>query len=431
VKVDVRNVPPSARAAGPERDHDVLVVGAGPAGAHLALRLARAGWSVGLLDQRRFPRPKPCGDFLGPDCLPLLEELGLLEPLEQSGARRIHAMELYGHGRHARGVYGRAGSGPDGRRAEPHGLAIRREVLDEQAVRAAAREPGVALLEGWSASELLCDASGRVLGLAAADPAGERRELRARFTIGADGLASRVARALGVWERLPWLDRFALTARVPRGALAQHSEVHFVPGGYLALAPVDAELATLNLVVDRAALPRGRAALAGFFAEQLGRAEHLAGRVAPPSELEIRTCGPLAARTRRQTFDGAALVGDASGYVDPVTGEGTYFAMRGAALLSECLDRALHAGSTDRAALRPYLAARRREFAHRRALGLLLQRGLRHPRVVAGVLALLAARPRLTDLLVEVTGAGRPPRELLRPALWVDALAPDRAAQRS
>ena len=424
MQVDVRNEPPSARAAGPERDHDVLVVGAGPAGAHLALRLARAGWSVGLLDQRRFPRPKPCGDFLGPDCLPLLEELGLLESLERSGARRIHAMELYGHGRHARGVYGRA--------AEPHGLAIRREVLDEQAVRAAAREPGVALLEGWGASELLCDASGRVLGLAAADPAGERRELRARFTIGADGLHSRVARALGVWERLPWLDRFALTARVPRGALAQHSEVHFVPGGYLALAPVDAELATLNLVVDRAALPRGRAALTGFFAEQLGRAEQLAGRVAPPSELEIRACGPLAARTRRQAFDGAALVGDACGYVDPVTGEGTYFAMRGAALLSECLDRALHARATDRAALGPYLAARRREFAHRRALGLLLQRGLRHPRVVAGVLALLAARPRLTDLLVEVTGAGRPPRELLRPALWVDVLAgPGRAAQRS
>lgn len=403
------------------RDHDVLVVGAGPAGAHLALRLARAGWSVALLDRARFPRRKPCGDFLGPDCLPLLEELGLREALPAAGARRIRAMHLFGHGRRASGAYGRVGAGT---LAFDHGYAIGREVLDELALRAAGHEDGVRLLEGWSAGALLRDADGRVLGLRVSDPAGERHELHAPFTVGADGLHSRVARALGVWERLPWLQRFALTARVPRGPLDEHSEVHFVPGGYLALSPVSDAQATLNLVVARRCLPRGRRALWSCVDAHLRLAPELHQRIRLEPGTVVHACGPLAARTRAQVFDGAALVGDACGYVDPVTGEGTFFAMRGAALLAESLDRALRDGRADREALRPYARARSREFAHRRALALLLQRGLRHPRVVDGVLTLLAARPRLTDLLVATTGAALPPRELLRPSVWLAALRP-------
>ena len=329
-------------------------------------------------------------------------------------------MELYGHGRHARGVYGRA--------AEPHGLAVRREVLDEQAVRAAAREPGVALLEGWSARRAPArrerarprpggHRSGR---RAARAPralhdrrrwAGEPRGARAR-RLGAPPLA-RSLRPDGPRpaRRARGAQRGALRSRrLPGAGPRRRRARHAQPGRRPRRSPP--RPCGARWLLRRAAGPRGAPPRARL----------------PPSELEIRACGPLAARTRRQTFDGAALVGDACGYVDPITGEGTYFAMRGAALLSECLDRALHAGASDRAALGPYLAARRREFAHRRALGLLLQRGLRHPRVVAGVLALLAARPRLTDLLVEVTGAGRPPRELLRPALWVDVLAPQRSS---
>lgn len=398
----------------------MIVVGAGPAGAHLAIRLARAGWSVALLDARRFPRPKPCGEFLGPDCLPLLEELGLRSGLAALGAGTVRRLELHGHGH-------RVGAGfrsfTRGRPTFEHGHAVRRELLDEQAVRAAERESGVELLERCAVSELLRAPDGRVLGVRASDPEGARFELLAPFTVGADGLRSRVARALGVLQPTRWLDRLALSARVPCSDLEGHGEVHFLGEAYIALAPSAPGLATLNLVVDRSRAPAGRAELPRFLAEHVGRAPDLAGRVELPSDAgAIRACGPLACSTRAQTFDGAALVGDAAGYVDPVTGEGLYFAMRGAALLAESLDGALRAGRTDREALQPYATARRRELEPRRRLGLLLQRALRHPRLAAGVLALLEARPRILELILASTAAGTPPRELLRPALILPAL---------
>jgi flavin-dependent dehydrogenase len=108
--------------------------------------------------------------------------------------------------------------------------------------------------------------------------------------------------------------------------------------------------------------------------------------------------------------------------VDPVTGEGIYFAMRGAALLAAELDRALAAGRNDAAALRGYVRARRRELAPRFAMARLLQRGMKHPAVVRAFLATLQARPRLADLLVTITGDSLSPRALFDPRVIREAL---------
>src|SRR5580658_5955610 len=58
-------------------DTDVLIIGAGPAGASVAVRLARLGWRVTLVEQASFPRQKVCGECLGPASLELLDELGV------------------------------------------------------------------------------------------------------------------------------------------------------------------------------------------------------------------------------------------------------------------------------------------------------------------------------------------------------------------
>jgi flavin-dependent dehydrogenase len=144
-----------------------------------------------------------------------------------------------------------------------------------------------------------------------------------------------------------------------------------------------------------------------------------------------RGIGPLAYTTRAQTFPGLALVGDACGYVDPVTGEGVFYALRGAELLAESLTRALEAGRQDRASLMSYRRARTREFAPRRALALTLQRGLRHPALVRAGLARLEAHPRWMDLLIAVAGDYVPLRELARPSVWWHFFGPRGAAIRA
>jgi 2-polyprenyl-6-methoxyphenol hydroxylase-like FAD-dependent oxidoreductase len=403
------------------RRFDVLVAGAGPAGAQLALRLAREGFHVALLDRQRFPRPKPCGEFLSPECLPMLEELGLRENLLAHGARCLKGMRLHGHGRIAEGRYRSFG---DAEAPFDHGYAIRREVLDLLALDAARALPGVEFFEGCAVRELLRGPGGEVLGAIASGPARELLELRAAWTIGADGVRSAVARELGVQRGVPGLDKLAIVARYDGVPAADHAEVHFYPDAYIAAAPVDASVFTLNLVIERGAVPPGgRAGLEEELARRIAASPELAAKLAGkrPSE-PLLTCGPLARRTTRQTFDGAALVGDACSFVDPMTGEGLFFAMRGAQLLAQALVPALHARRADRAALASYSRGRKREIVPRQRVARWMQRGLRHPALVRGFLSLLRARPSLADLVVALTGDYVAPRDLWRPSLWREVL---------
>lgn len=400
--------------------YDLIVVGAGPAGAHLALRMARAGFSVALLDRKRFPRPKACGEFLSPECAPLLAELGLYEPVVAAGAWPVAGMDLHGYGRHARG-----GFVPVGPYAAPleHGLAVRREVLDAIAVRAAAARTEVHLAEGHTVTGVLRDADGAVTGVTVMDSEGEPGELRARYTVGADGTRSAIARALDLWRPVPWLRRFALVTRYAEIELGPRAEVHFFPRGYFAATPVDSGLFSVNLVVDEDHLRASPLPAAEYFAAQLRHVPAFAEKLARGRRGEaVRGIGPMACTTTTPVFAGGALVGDACGYVDPVTGEGLFFAMRGAELLAGELATALHAGRTGPRALEGYRRARRREFGPRLTMARLLQRGLRSGLVTKTFLGLLQRRPRLADLLVSVTGDYAPPRALLAPKVWWPAL---------
>lgn len=403
-----------------ERTFDVVIAGAGPAGSTLAQRLAERGWRVALVERRRFPRPKVCGEFLSPECQPFFAELGVLDEILARGARRVRGLELHGWECAVLGRYG-----PIGRANPPaaHGLAVRREVLDALLLERALAVGGVELLAETEVRFLIRE-RGAVRGVVVRGRDGEPCALRARFTIGADGLRSRVAGELTVREPLAWLDKLALSVHLRDLAWRDVAEVHFFERGYFACAPVDGGQVCLNLVVDRAAYRATRLGPSAYFEGMLARAPKLAERVrAPLRAARVTGLGPLACRTREQTFDGAALVGDACGYVDPVTGEGVFFALIGAKLLARELDLALREGRSDRAALDGYLAGRREHIVPRTTAAKLLQRGLAHPRLSRAVLATFAARPGLADLAVAVAGDYVPLGELLRPAVWGRALA--------
>lgn len=401
-----------------ERRFDVVIAGAGPAGATSALRLARAGFHVAIVEPCEFPRAKPCGEFMSPECLPLLRELGVATAVDALGGRGVSGMALHAAGRRVVGRFATIG-----RAAPPieHGLAVRREKFDAVLLDAALATGGVTLLTGHRVQRLLRGDAGRVEGVVTQARDGAPLRLRARWTLGADGVQSRVARELGVRRELPWLKKVALTTHLAGVAWGDEAEVHFFAGGYFACAPVDGGLLSLNLVVDQSAW-RGRQRESGF-AEYLARvprlAEKLAGarRAAP-----LRGVGAMACRTTRQVVDGAALVGDAAGYIDPVTGEGIFFALKGAQLLAESVAAALHGARRDAAALAGYQRGRAKEIVARCRLATLLQRGLRRETIVRAAFALLEARPRLADLIVSVTGDYVPMRELLRPSVWKTAL---------
>lgn len=374
---------------------DVVVVGAGPAGSATAARLAAAGLEVALLDRARFPRPKPCAEYLSPGAVQALDRLGVLDEVLGDAPARLVGMRIVGPD----------GTGFTGRFQQGVGLALPRERLDHHVARFAERQ-GATFLQGATFASLDVTRHGVVLRAASL---GREVELRARLVVGADGLNSRVAHQLGLARRGK-LRRVALVAHATGVAgMSDVGEMHIGPFGYVGLAPLGGGVTNVAVVVD---LGRDRvhAPLAAAFTRQLASFPTLRGRVEGAELLSpVRGVGPFGRTTRRASASRALLVGDAADFYDPFTGEGVYAALRGAELAAQCaLEGARGLATYDR--------LRRRAFAAKWTLERIVSRVIARPRAFAHVARRLARHPRLADDLVSVTAHVAPASRVFRPS---------------
>lgn len=432
---------------------DAAVVGAGPAGSSVAQRLARRGARVALLDAGAFPRSKPCGDCLSPGATPLLGELGVREEVRATGAGELAGWRIrtpggrwfggrFGGspGRPASPPWATDGPGPDRRSAEEEGtapprvgLALPRRDLDDVLVRAAV-DAGAELRERTRVFGLL-RADGRVRGVEARGPDGDRLTLEADVVVGADGLRSTVARRLAGVRRGPH-PRLALVARVagveppdgpakPPGSADPVGEMRLGRNGCLGLAPVGGGRWNATLVVSERrageiSADRRRFFRRGLSAYGVGRRFRGADLLAP---LDIT--GPFRVIPRRRAAPGALLAGDAAGYFDPLTGQGVHRALatgRAAASAAATLIGARRRVRRE-SVRRRYRHELRRLLASGRALQKLVDALCRRPRAIELAGRLLSARPGLARLFVDVTGDRIAPSALLDPRRLAPALA--------
>lgn len=398
-------------------DPEVAVVGAGPAGSSLALRLARAGVDVALLDARGFPRSKPCGDCLSPGATPLLREIGVLGEVKRRGAGRLTGWRVRSPG----GTWFAGRFDPGRGRGPAAGLAVPRRSLDEALLRAAAGA-GARHVPRARCVALLRE-RGRVVGVRVRGDGARERKIRARWVVGADGLRSTVARRLGPVRRGP-RQRLALVARLRADAGPERTgELRLHREGVLGLAPVGRSRYNLTLVVPRREAPAVSRDRKGYFRRRVR--EHGLGRwlaaAAPLPELEVT--GPFELKPRRLAVPGALLVGDAAGYFDPLTGQGIYRALATARLAARAIRRGLEEPRREAAVLRRYRDRARRLLEPGRRVQRWVDAAVTRPPVIDRLARVLARRPGLSSLLFDVTGDRLGARALLRPDRLVRAAA--------
>ncbi|MFL6230920.1 MAG: NAD(P)/FAD-dependent oxidoreductase [Pyrinomonadaceae bacterium] len=334
-----------------DENFDVIVVGAGPAGASAAIRLASVGARVALVEQKKFPREKLCGEFISPECLEHFARLGVADEMTGAGGAGLRETIFYAASGRSLGVpsawFARAGGAT-------RALGLSRAEMDARLL-VRARAAGATVLEEAHASVVYDGA--RVRGVRVRAEGGAEQSFTAAVTIDATGrtraLARKVERAAheeegvgdesldaeGARRRLVAFKAHLEGARAAEGAC----EIYFYRGGYGGLSSVERGLSNLCFIISAADV-RARAG----DAERVMREVMCTNRRAAETLREARVASPWLAvalegfgRFRVVPAPGLIAVGDAASFIDPFTGSGMLMALESGELAAAAVARNL------------------------------------------------------------------------------------------
>ena len=391
---------------------DAVIVGAGPAGSSAAILLARAGWSVALVEKQRFPRRKVCGECIAASNLPLIEALGIGEAFAAAAGPELREVALM---RAARTVVSPLPAASDARHR--WGRALGRETLDTLLL-AQALTAGASVLQPWSVQAIEGAAGDYRLTLRAID-SGAPLGLRTPIVIVAHGSweplpsgrsSRRAARAVG--------DLFAFKANFIGASLAEGLlPVLSFDGGYGGMVVADAGVTTLACCIRRDRLDDCRRAAP---AVRLGEAvQAWLARECCGVRDALRTArrdgpwlaaGPLAPGIHLNAGSDLLRIGNAAGEAHPIIGEGMSMALQSAWLLCAQLVGPGPRGSPGnatwhRAVARRYADEWRRAFTPRLRLAAAFAHLAMRPAAADALMALVQRWPGL--LMRGASGCGK------------------------
>lgn len=362
------------------RAWDVMVVGAGPAGAMAAYELARRSIHVLLVDRSAFPRPKVCGCCLNGQALALLQARGLKGVIHQNGVVPLHQLVL----------------AADGHRAIiplPAGVALSREVLDASLISAGI-EKGVTFVSQTKASLNGINSSGRQVIL---ESDGHRIETNAAVVLAADGLGGMLSH--GITFRSPTAVQRE-NARIGAAVIIEGGPTFYQPetiymacgeGGYVGLVRLEDGRLNIAAAFDLKAI------------KEIGHTGRLATKILdeagfpPVSNLAVMSwkgTPPLTQRARSLAAERLFILGDAASFVEPFTGEGIAWALRSGAAVAPLAHCAVEAWSPD--LVTQWSNTYRREVVCRQITCRLTSAALHHPRWTTVAIRLLAFLPFLS-----------------------------------
>ncbi len=352
----------------------VAIIGAGPGGSTLAALLASRGVSVALIDRDDFPRDKLCGEFLSYDALPVLDLLGVTDTIDRCGAATIQSCRIFGRSR----IF---------EFALPHpSRGISRMLFDDLLLRTA-KARGAQAFDGWTAERI--DGTSVTIGRES-----EQRTIEAQVVAGAWGRWGRFDAQLGrsfVRDRshrnFGFKRHYQREARADGGTI----DLYSFDRGYLGVNDVEGGVTNICGLVHASRLSGHRGRWDAFVESIRGEEPRLDQLYAGfrPAQDEFLSSEPVIFRARRAVEQGVFMIGDASGVIDPLTGNGMAMAMQSALVAAPRILRVL-SGSADRDAIEnDYAAAHSAMFRPR----------IRWSRAIAGLLS----RPAQLDMALRLS----------------------------
>jgi flavin-dependent dehydrogenase len=339
---------------------DVVIAGAGPAGSTTAALLALAGVRVLLLERESFPRFH-IGESLAPASAVVWNRLGVRDQLAARYLPKRGVRFLCSRTERAQTFEFAEALAP----VAKHAFEVPRADFDELLSRNAART-GADVRHGWEVREALVDRTGAVVGVAAQDPTGARREVRARVVVDATGRETLMAARVALKHRVRGLDRTAVfthftgVERQPGGSEGMLDIVVF-PHGWLWNIPFRGDVNSVGMVVSATWMRARRAgeSLEQFFDRTVADASWARRLLVRARRLNpVRTTTDYSFRVDRVGGQGWLAVGDCVGFVDPLFCSGVHMAFCTGAWAADAIIDALasggdvSAGQWDRHAIR-------------------------------------------------------------------------------
>ena len=359
-------------------EHDIVVVGAGPAGATAATILTQKGYDVLLLDRHQFPRDKTCGDAVPAGAIETLTALGMGNKIKEAVSRgelypltQMYLASPKGHELIAQFTKGKHGANSYVAPRRYFDILIQQHAVDS----------GATFVQGQAKAPLV--ENGRVVGIQARIN-GSTESIRAKMVIGADGVTSVITRALRP-ENNKHVDKHravALRAYL-EGIEEMPQTVEFylydeILPGYAWIFPTGKNTVNIGLGM-RLDIFRNHNEKLEALLDKFLTFPNIKQRLQNGNRLRDIATWQLnfgSQKNLQHAFDGALLVGDAAGFINPLTGGGIHNAIISARLAAETVNDAMTKGDTSRAALKVYEDLCRQEMWDSMKRSYFLQRTL-------------------------------------------------------
>lgn len=384
----------------------IAIVGAGPAGSSLAVRLARQGFEVTLIERETFPRHKLCGEFISPECLSHFEELGVLDEMLAAGGSRIAETRFYAPA-------GRSFSVSSGAfRGHGFALGLSRADMDNRLLQQA-KSAGVTVYEN-STVNAVSTGNRRIVHLTARRGNGEMFDVPADLFVDATGRMHVLSKFLEKNETgrhgraAPDRSLFVgFKSHLKGAAIAKGTcEIYLFPGGYGGLSPVEVGL-TNHCFMVKSSIAREFGGDAGKIVEDVvmrnkRAAETLAAAEPVREWLAVSVTG--FGKTNTGLASNLLSVGDSAAFIDPFTGSGMLMAFESAALLAGIITQNRR---LPEAVPTSYSAAYDQKFAGRLRICSALRRAAFLPYIPAFAISLLNLSGRGSAFLADSTRSPR------------------------